>query len=155
MENEALTLPCIVVIDDDRDQLFLTCNVLERSGIRHRRVEMHGGREAIEYLGRCCRDGGEPAAALPALVFLDLKMPNVDGFAVLDWIRGQASLRDLKVIVLTSSDNLEEVERCRSLGAQGFLIKHPSPVLVGCVVRQALSLCATDDLVEAPKRSDR
>jgi CheY-like chemotaxis protein len=149
MTKSASDLPCILVVDDDEDQLFLTRRMLERAGVKRPIVEVIGGPEAIQYLGRCCSENGVRAADAPALVFLDLKMPTADGFAVLSWIRTQDALRAMKVIVLTSSDDPNDVKRCTALGAHGFLVKHPSPMVVGCVLRQALGVDAIDAPVTA------
>lgn len=130
--------PEILIVDDDDDQLFLTRRIVERAGVKNPIMEVRGGPEAIAYLTRCCPESGMPVGRPPALVFLDLKMPTADGFAVLTWMRSQSALRDVKVIVLTSSDEPEDVKRCMALGAQGFLVKHPSAMVIGCVLRQAL-----------------
>jgi CheY-like chemotaxis protein len=146
MTNLAADLPCIVVVDDDEDQLLLTRRMLKRAGVKHPIVEIHGGPEAIAFLTRCCPEGGLPVAPLPVLVFLDLKMPKADGFAVLGWMRSRSALHHVKVIILTTSDDPDDVKRCTALGAQGFLVKHPSPIVMGCVLRQALGADAGVDL---------
>jgi CheY-like chemotaxis protein len=56
-------------------------------------------------------------------MLLDLKMPKVDGFEVLIWVRQQESLRALPIIVLTTSTNLADVNRAYSLGANSFFVK--------------------------------
>lgn len=145
MSTASSPLPEILIVDDDDDQLFITRRMVERSGVRHPITDVRGGPEAIDYLTRCCPHGGLPMRRAPALIFLDLKMPTADGFAVLTWIRSQSSLQNVKVIVLTSSDDPEDVKRCTALGAQGFLVKHPNSMVMGCVLRQALGSEALAD----------
>jgi CheY-like chemotaxis protein len=136
MPDLAAHLPYILIVDDDLDQLFLTRRMLEKAKVQHPIVEVTGGPEAIDYLTGCCSGDGSAAAKLPFLMFLDLKMPTVDGFAVLRWMRGDAAYSQVKVIVLTSSDSPEDVKRCTSLGAQGYLVKHPSAMVVDSILRE-------------------
>jgi CheY-like chemotaxis protein len=60
---------------------------------------------------------------LPDLFLLDLKMPRVNGFEVLEWLRDQPGLAALRVLVLTSSEDLRDVNRAYQLGANSFLVK--------------------------------
>ncbi len=60
---------------------------------------------------------------LPDLFLLDLKMPRLDGFEVLEWLRWQPSLSPLRVVVLTSSDNIRDINRAYRLGANSFMVK--------------------------------
>jgi CheY-like chemotaxis protein len=155
VSNSESNLPCILIVDDDDDQLFLTRRMLERAAGRFAIVAAGGGSEAIEYLTHCCSEGGWPATQLPSLVFLDLKMPITDGFAVLSWIRNHGALHDLKVIVLTSSDDPTDVKRCMALGAHGFLVKHPSAMVIDSVLRQALGTASVTDASANATRRER
>jgi CheY-like chemotaxis protein len=60
---------------------------------------------------------------MPRLVLLDIKMPGTDGFDVLQWIRLQPGLAGLPVVMLTSSDEIRDVNRAYQLGANSFLVK--------------------------------
>jgi len=131
-------LPSIVLVDDDADQLFLTRKMLEKAGVKNPLVEIGGGPEAIAYLDGCGGHDGSAETALPALVFLDLRMPTADGFDVLRWVRSKPALSSVKVIILTSSDDQDDVKRCTALGAQGFLMKHPNSAVLAAVLRQTL-----------------
>jgi len=57
------------------------------------------------------------------LLLLDLKMPKKNGFEVLEWIRQQPGLRRLRVVVLTTSDAPEDIDRAYELGANAFMVK--------------------------------
>jgi CheY-like chemotaxis protein len=81
------------------------------------------GPEAVAYLG-----GSQPYVdrtkyPLPSLVLLDIQMPGTDGFAVLKWIRRQPAFASLCVVMLTSSDQLRDVNLAHFLGANSFLVK--------------------------------
>ena len=60
---------------------------------------------------------------LPDIILLDLKMPKLDGFETLMWIRNQPGVRNTPVIVLTSSDDIKDVNKAYALGANSFLVK--------------------------------
>lgn len=81
------------------------------------------GEQAIAYLagkGRFANRGEYP---LPSVLLLDLKMPRRNGFEVLEWIRDQPHLTALRTIVLTTSEDVFEVNRAYKMGAASFLTK--------------------------------
>lgn len=74
--------------------------------------------------------GAEAMAMLQArqydVVLLDLEMPEMDGFAVLEWIRSHPSLSALPVVVQTGREDVEAIDRCFHLGATSFVTKPPN-----------------------------
>jgi CheY-like chemotaxis protein len=77
----------------------------------------------MDYLSGEGRYANRAEYPLPALVLLDLKMPGMDGFEVLRWIRQQPGIRGLRVVVLSGSDAMQDVNLAYQLGANSFLIK--------------------------------
>ena len=79
------------------------------------------------YRAETARDGAEGLEKVtnwsPSIVVTDLKMPRINGFEVLEWIRQQPSLNALRVVVLTASDEMRDVNRAYQLGANSFLVK--------------------------------
>ncbi|HRY62482.1 MAG TPA: response regulator [Candidatus Paceibacterota bacterium] len=71
------------------------------------------GKEALVYLEK----------EKPALIILDLLLPDVNGFEILAKIRGEEKTKDIPVIVLTNYDQKEDIERCKKLGIFGFMVK--------------------------------
>lgn len=138
MSDTPTHLPSILIVDDEPDQMFLTRRMLGKTGLPLSIVEAAGGREAIEYLSPFCTTDGSAQSAPPTVVFLDLKMPIANGFEVLSWPRNQPALSTVRVIILTSSEDPEDVKRCASLGAHGYLLKHPSSLVFDSVLREAL-----------------
>ena len=63
----------------------------------------------------------------PCVLFTDLKMPKIDGFELLDWLRKQKDFDDLKIIVMSNSDVPADVDRAQKLGANHYLLKYPDP----------------------------
>src|SRR5262245_27794763 len=81
------------------------------------------GEEAVAYLGGQGKYANRAEYPLPVLVLLDLKLPRMDGFEVLSWIRQQEGIRGLPVIVLTSSAQINDVNRAYASGANSFFVK--------------------------------
>src|SRR5437016_684237 len=81
------------------------------------------GAEAIAYLQGAGKYSNRSDFPLPNLLLLDLKMPRKNGFEVLEWLRQQPQLSALPVVVLTSSDDMRDVNRAYQLGANTFLVK--------------------------------
>lgn len=81
------------------------------------------GREAVDLLAGAPPYDDRVAHPLPDLVLLDLIMPRLDGFGVLEWVRRHPDLRQLPVIVLTSSNNSLDEARALRLGASAFHTK--------------------------------
>lgn len=113
----------ILIVEDERDEIEVALCALERSGLDVSVEIARDGLEALEALGL---EGGDADAApsLPRVVFLDLKMPRVDGFEVLRRMREDAFTADVPVVVLSSSDRRDDIKRSYALGANSFVVKH-------------------------------
>src|SRR5437764_14104574 len=119
MNDDAL----ILIAEDLEDDVLIMRRSLDKAGITNPVQVVHNGEETIAYLRGEGRFSNRAEFPLPALLLLDLKMPRTDGFEVLAWIREQPTLKTLRVIVLTSSAELRDVNRAYSLGANSFLVK--------------------------------
>lgn len=114
-----------LLVEDSEDDILLLQRSFAKNKIANPMRVVRNGQEAILYLEGTGRYRNRTQFPLPSIVLLDLKMPGVDGFEVLAWIRQQANphLRTLRVIVLTSSDAISDVNRAYQLGANSFLVK--------------------------------
>lgn len=110
----------ILVADDDPNDICLLQRAFQKAGADVHIECVQDGEEAISYLKS--HDGHVPDE-LPELVLLDIKMPRMNGFEVLDWIRRQPRFRRLLTIVLTSSDEPTDINRAYDLGANSYLVK--------------------------------
>ena len=88
------------------------------------------GQDAIDYLMGNGPYGDRVAYPLPHCIFLDLKLPLIDGFEVLEWLRQQPSLAHIGVLILSSSPEHRDRERARQLGAKAYLVKPPTPTML-------------------------
>jgi CheY-like chemotaxis protein len=113
----------ILLVEDDASDAKLTLRVLQRANFANEVVVARDGPEALEYLFGTGADSGPDKAALPTLALLDLKLPKIGGLDVLRKIRADQRTRDLPVVVLTSSNEEEDVIRSYDLGANAFVRK--------------------------------
>jgi CheY-like chemotaxis protein len=142
--NEAKKRP-VLIIDDDPDAIELATHALERAKIPNPVVSLLDGRDAIAHLRRCI--SGEEA--MPLFLFLDLKMPGIDGFHVLDWLRHQPALRHLITVVLSTSSAAQDVNRAFELGADAYLRKFPPVAEIKTVFQLANAMYSVDELEKA------
>jgi CheY-like chemotaxis protein len=119
MSDQALFL----LVEDEQDDIHLIRRVFLRAKILNPLQVMKSGETAIAYLSGEGPYANRAEYPLPALVLLDLKMPGMDGFDVLRWIRQHPQFRTLRVVVLTSSHNMREVNLAYQIGANSFLVK--------------------------------
>lgn len=134
MPNETTT-PLLLLVEDSEDDAFFFKRALQKSGSACSLQHSLDGGEAIEFLSRAGEAGGHP---WPEKVFLDLKMPVMNGFEVLDWIRMQSFPRELDIIVLSGSDQPADKARAAKLGASGYLVK---PITPATLLRHLRGVC--------------
>jgi CheY-like chemotaxis protein len=116
----------ILLVEDNKDDVFLMKRALQDARIANPVVVVETGNEAMDYLGGAGKFADRDSYPLPAVVFLDLKLPFVYGHEVLAWIRRQKEFESLVIIVLTSSNEASDLSRCYSLGANSYLVKPPT-----------------------------
>lgn len=113
----------IVIADDDGDDCLLIKDALVDNGFQWDLRFVSDGIELMEYLYECLGSEGRVEGCLPDLVLLDLNMPRKGGREALREINAHARFRDIPVVILTTSDEPQDMELCRSLGAKLFITK--------------------------------
>ena len=116
----------ILVADDDPDDLFFAVRLIKRTGTLHPVITFDDGVGVVDYLSRAWLTQPEDRHLLPRLLFLDLKMAGLGGFGFLEWVREHRAQLPLNVIVLSGSDEPDDIERAKRLGAKRYLVKYPS-----------------------------
>jgi CheY-like chemotaxis protein len=113
----------VLIVDDQKSDQAMLAWTLERAGVANKITCLLDGHEAIRYLN------GDPPYAdrqeyvFPAVMFLDLNMPVVNGWGVLDWIQGVSIKGKMRIFIHSQLKNVEEVKRLYDLGADSFLKK--------------------------------
>jgi CheY-like chemotaxis protein len=113
----------VLLVDDNPDDVLLMKRAFSSTTIRAPLRVLHDGAAALDYLAGNGEYADRAAHPLPSLMLLDLKMPRVSGFAVLEWLRQQPGLKRLPVIVLTSSQQESDINRAYDLGANSYIVK--------------------------------
>lgn len=139
----------ILIVDDNRMNRLLLSRGIEQMG--HQVAFAENGRQALDLIARETYD----------LILLDVEMPELDGYQVLEKLRGDIHLREIPVIITSSLDEIDGVVKCIELGAEDYLHKPVNPVLLKARVnaslekkklrdeqRELISKFATDQVAE-------
>ncbi len=119
MSDQALFL----LVEDNEDHILLVRRAFAKSKVINPLQVVRTGEDAIAYLEGTGRFSNRSEFPLPALILLDLKLNGMDGFDVLRWIRQQPSFKAVRIVVLTSSNEIRDVNQAYQLGANSFLVK--------------------------------
>ncbi|MDB6018582.1 MAG: response regulator receiver protein [Pedosphaera sp.] len=115
----------ILVAEDNDDDTFFLRRALEKSGVQADLQIVADGEQAIAYLHAEGEYSNRQKFPFPCLVLLDIKMPKMNGFEVLDAIRRDHNLRRLVVVFLTSSDQVRDINLAADLAVNSYLVKAP------------------------------
>jgi CheY-like chemotaxis protein len=117
----------ILLAEDDPNDLLLLKLALSKAAVNNPVSLARDGEEVISYLEGKAPYDDRAKFPQPDLLLLDLKMPRLDGFAVLEWLLWRPELRPHFVVVFTASDNPEDFRRAQLLGADNYLVKPQDP----------------------------
>ena len=122
----------ILLVEDNMGDAELTMRALKKDNLTNKLVHVKNGAEALDYIfaeGTYCHRNEKN---LPQIIVLDLKMPKVNGIEVLQKIKADERTRKIPVIILTSSKEDPDIDKCYSLGANSYVVK---PVEFGKFVK--------------------
>ena len=112
----------ILIVEDDAGHARLIEKNLTRAGLRNPIERFENGQAILDFLfRRGARGKRTPDASY--LILLDIRMPRVDGIEVLRQIKSDGELRKIPVIMLTTTDDPREVERCHAIGCSSYIVK--------------------------------
>ena len=117
--------PFVLLVEDNADDVTLMLRIFARTGVPgdDRVVVTRDGVQALAFLFPAGADDSPAAHPLPRVIFLDLKMPRLDGLEVLRRVRADARTRLVPVVMLTSSDEERDVTQSYQLGANSYIRK--------------------------------
>lgn len=113
----------ILMADDDEDDILLTKKALEKGKLLNPLHTVQDGEELLDYLLRRGPYTNKKNAPRPGLILLDLNMPKKDGREALREIKSQDALRDIPIVVFTTSKAEEDIYRSYKLGVNSFITK--------------------------------
>jgi len=100
--------------------VLITQRMWVKASVSKPLIAVNDGEEALKFLRK---QGEYVDAPTPSLLLLDLKMPRIDGFEVLETMKNDDTLKDIPVIVLTSSERREDMEQAIKLGCERYIVK--------------------------------
>src|SRR5688572_21730296 len=118
--------PTILLVEDSEDDAFVMNRALKRAGLPEPIRVLTDGQQAIDYFAGKADFKNRELFPIPAVLFLDLKLPYATGFEVLSWIREKPEFNSLCVAILTGSAEPRDRDKAMSLGAQHYLVKPPT-----------------------------
>jgi CheY-like chemotaxis protein len=125
-----MTSQTILLVEDSEDDVFLMERALQKANLLNPLQVATDGQQALDYLEGKGKFTDRLRHPIPALIFLDLKLPYVHGFEVLAWIRRHATLKELPVVILTSSPEERDRKKAEELGVSGYLVKPPTREMI-------------------------
>ena len=105
----------ILLIEDDQIEVIKLKRAIDKLGLEHNILEAQNGEDALEIL--------KIGANLPDIIFLDLNMPKINGLEFLKILKSDQTLRYIPTIILTTSNNRNDVKACYEIGVAGYILK--------------------------------
>jgi len=113
----------ILLVEDNADDEALTLRAFSKNKISNQVIVARDGVEALEYLFGTGKHAGRNMSIMPAVIFLDLKLPRLDGLEVLRRIRADNRTTLLPVVVLTTSREIQDIREVYHSGANSYIRK--------------------------------
>lgn len=122
-ERSAMEQRPVLLVEDDPNDVVLTLRALQKQQLNHDVIVVRDGVEALEYLEGSGAFAGRDPSRLPSLILLDLKLPRLGGLELLERLADITALRNIRVVVLTSSREDEDIVRSYRHGACSYVRK--------------------------------
>ena len=113
----------ILLVEDSPEDYETTVRALKKAGLANPIFRCENGEEALDYLYRRGAYSDPASSPRPGVMLLDLNLPGTDGREVLAEVKGDADLRSIPVVVLTTSSDERDIERCYQAGANSYVKK--------------------------------
>jgi CheY-like chemotaxis protein len=116
----------ILLVEDNDDDVFFMQQAMGKARILNPMRVATSGQDAMDYLMGAGEFADKAKHPLPFLMLLDLKLPYVPGLEVLKWVRSRPELKNILIVVLTSSREDRDIDTAYSLGANSYIVKPPT-----------------------------
>src|SRR5829696_2156436 len=126
-------LPPILVAEDDEDDFLFLRRAIRQASVENPILRFRDGSELIKFLEQIPHAEASSSAQTPWLLLLDITMPIMNGFEVLQWLGSHRKLPKLKPVMLSGSYRTEDVQRAMGLGATDYLMKPISPAVAAAL----------------------
>jgi len=113
----------ILIVDDDENDIFFAKRAFTEINVHCTFQVLKNGQEAVDYLSGQGPYADRQKFPLPMMILMDLKMPVMDGFQVLEWLRSRPGIKVIPTLVFSSSDIPSDITRAYELGANSFMTK--------------------------------
>jgi CheY-like chemotaxis protein len=117
----------VLLAEDDPNDAFLVQRAFKKAELPHKLLHLIDGQEVVDYLSRTTLFLRSPGVPVPDLLLLDLKMPRLDGFEVLEWLQRRSEFKTMPAVVLSSSDHFSDIKRAIALDAADYFRKPSDP----------------------------
>lgn len=122
--NARAHAPHILIADDSADDAEIIQLAFRDADVAARLDFVSSGEDVLSYLRQSLAESAhKPASEVPDLLLLDLKMPGMDGFQVLEWLKDHPPFDSIPTIVFSGSDQPVDINRALALGAVRYLVK--------------------------------
>ena len=122
--NKSLTL---LLAEDSEDDVFFFRHAMEKAGMKHCIQLVQDGEEAVEYLEGTGKFKNRKEFPLPDFLFLDINMPKKNGWEVLEWMAGKPGLKNIPVVVVTTSEHHRDLKKAQEFSLRAYLVKPARP----------------------------
>ncbi len=113
----------VLHVDDDPNDTELLQAASRQAGVPFALQHIQDGEHAIAYLNGLGDFADRRRYPVPSLIILDLKLPRTSGFEVLKWMREHPQYAGIPIVVLSGSENQDDIQRCYSMGANSYIVK--------------------------------
>lgn len=113
----------ILIVEDSAEDVELMMRALKRHNLANRVHVCEDGQDALDYLFRTGTYENRPGNETPKVVFLDLKLPKVDGLEVLRKLKSTEETKLIPIVIVTSSQEEPDLAECYKLGANSYVVK--------------------------------
>ena len=113
----------ILLVEDNPDDAEMTIRALRKKNLSNNIIHLNDGAVALDFIFGTGQYEGRDISKTPKLIMLDLKMPKVSGIEVLEKLKSKDSTKTIPVVVLTSSKEDPDIQKCYKLGANSYIVK--------------------------------